>query len=338
MQELYRLADIVANSEIAVLLLGETGTGKEVLAEALHRGSRRAKHPLVRVHCAALSESLLESELFGHEKGAFTGAVAAKIGLLEAGQGGTVFLDEIGELPPSIQVKLLRVLEERTVLPVGAVKHRAIDVRFIAATHRDLEREVVRGTFRRDLFFRLNGFSLVIPPLRERPLDVDAFAQLFVERFAARAGYACRPQLADDCRAALREYSWPGNVRELRNAIERAVLLCGGADITASHLPLAKMRQPIQQAAGSPREHRPMQSVQLGGGGDAGGAARPPDLGDLPPAELRRLAGDAERKLILDTLATCGGNQTRAAEALGIARRTLVKKLARYNVARPRKR
>ncbi|HTR52493.1 MAG TPA: sigma 54-interacting transcriptional regulator [Kofleriaceae bacterium] len=324
MQDLYRLAATVAKSEIAVVLLGETGAGKEVLAEAIHRGSARRTCPFVRINCAALTETLLESELFGHERGAFTGATAAKIGLLESAEGGTVFLDEIGEMPLATQVKLLRVLEERKVLPVGAIKPRAINVRFISATNRDIEHEVVRGTFRRDLYFRLNGFSLVIPPLRDRPLDIAAFAHVFVERFAKQAGHARPPRLSPECLAILRDYGWPGNVRELRNAMERAVVLCEGRDIEPAHLPLEKMRHTLAAPAPTTREPR---------------AAMPPGpaLHELGPAELRELATQAERKRIEATLAQCAGNQTRAAAMLGIARRTLVKKLARFGIARPQK-
>ncbi|HTR51381.1 MAG TPA: sigma 54-interacting transcriptional regulator [Kofleriaceae bacterium] len=343
MQDLYRLASVVAKSEIAVILLGETGTGKEVLAEAIHRGSQRAPCPFLRLNCAALTETLLESELFGHEKGAFTGASAAKTGLLESAAGGTVFLDEIGELPMSTQVKLLRVIEERKVLPVGAIKQRPILVRFIAATNRDLENEVVRGTFRRDLYFRLNGFSLVIPPLRDRPLDVDALAHVFLERFAKRAGYARQPRLSAECLDVLGNYSWPGNVRELRNVIERAVVLCQGGDIAPEHLPLEKIRHtmPVQDAAPTrePRLNLALRPSRLPARGPSDEVTDPAlrPLEELAPAELRELVTQAERKRIEDALARCAGNQTRAAERLGMARRTLVKKLVRYGIARPRK-
>jgi two-component system, NtrC family, response regulator AtoC len=359
MRELFRLAEMVAKSEISVVLLGETGSGKEVLADAIHQHSPRRKQPLLRLNCAALTETLLESELFGHERGAFTGATNAKTGLLEAAAGGTVFLDELGEMPLTTQAKLLRVIEDRKVLPVGAVKERPIDVRFISATNRDLESEVVRGTFRRDLFFRLNGFSLVIPPLRDRPLDVDALAHVFVERYAKREGYARVPLLSRDCLATLGAYRWPGNVRELRNAIERAVVLCQGGDIESAHLPVEKMRQaiPVRDAAMS-RDPRPMPTLYTSGAErnaagemsdlDADTVARPTApiptvrfdetaLVDLAPAELRELASVSERKRILDALAQCAGNQTRAAAMLGIARRTLVKKLGQYGIARPRK-
>jgi DNA-binding NtrC family response regulator len=349
MQDLYRLAEIVSKSEISVILLGETGTGKEVLAEAIHRHSVRATRPFLRLNCAALTETLLESELFGHERGSFTGATAAKTGLLETAEGGTVFLDEIGELPLSTQVKLLRVIEERKVLPVGAVKQRPIDVRFIAATNRDLENEVVRGTFRRDLFFRLNGFSLVIPPLRDRPLDIEALAHVFVERFGKRAGYARLPRLSPESLEILCGYTWPGNVRELRNAIERAVLLCQGGDIEPGHLPLEKMRHTLQvQESLSPPLREPRATTARLA--EPAVTAPPPlrhddttgrrdaiTLEGLAPSELRQLATEAERARIIDALGKCAGNQTRAAEMLGMARRTLVKKLARYGIARPRK-
>ena len=240
MQRLYRMAERIADSTISVLLLGETGVGKEVLAETLHRLSSRANKPFVRLNCAALTESLLESELFGHERGAFTGAVQAKQGLLESADGGTVFLDEVGELAVSTQVKLLRVLEARQVMRVGSVKSKPIDVRFIAATNRDLEHEVQMGSFREDLFFRLNGIPLVIPPLRERVTEIEPLARALIAPACRRAN---RPDvdIAPEALELLKTYSWPGNIRELRNVIERALLLCGRGPIALEHLPIEKM-------------------------------------------------------------------------------------------------
>jgi two-component system response regulator AtoC len=240
MQRLYRMAERIADSTISVLLLGETGVGKEVLAETLHRLSSRANKPFVRLNCAALTESLLESELFGHERGAFTGAVQAKQGLLESADGGTVFLDEVGELAVSTQVKLLRVLEARQVMRVGSVKSKPIDVRFIAATNRDLEHEVQMGSFREDLFFRLNGIPLVIPPLRERVTEIEPLARALIAPACRKAN---RPEvdIAPDALELLKTYSWPGNIRELRNVIERALLLCGRGPIALEHLPIEKM-------------------------------------------------------------------------------------------------
>ncbi|TMQ06830.1 MAG: FHA domain-containing protein, partial [Deltaproteobacteria bacterium] len=204
----------VANTAIGVLILGETGVGKEVMARALHASSQRADGPFVPIHCAALSPALFESELFGHEKGAFTSALSAKPGLLETADGGTVFLDEIGELPDAIQVKLLRVLEDRVVLRVGGIRPTRLDVRFVAATHRDLEAEVERGRFRSDLYYRLSGVTLVVPPLRHRRDEIEPLARTFCEDAAARAGRPA-PALSPEALAALEGYAWPGNIREL---------------------------------------------------------------------------------------------------------------------------
>jgi DNA-binding NtrC family response regulator len=227
----------VARGTISVLILGETGVGKERMAEAIHRASPRAGAPFVCVNCAALSESLVESELFGHDRGAFTGATGSKPGLLEIADGGTVFLDEIGELPPGLQVKLLRVLEERKLLRVGAVRPRAIDVRFVSATNRDLRDEIAAGRFREDLFFRLGGATLRIPPLRERTDEIPALA-----RELAATIVADPPAISDAAFAALAAHSWPGNIRELRNTIERAILMCDGDAIEPADLELVPAR------------------------------------------------------------------------------------------------
>jgi two-component system response regulator AtoC len=348
MQRLYRLAERVADSTICVLLLGETGVGKEVLAETIHRRSPRAGKPFLRLNCAALSESLLESELFGHERGAFTGALQAKPGLLEAAHGGTVFLDEIGELPLSTQAKLLRVFEGHEVIRVGAVKPRSIDVRFIAATNRDLEQAAQQGLFREDLYFRISGVSLVIPPLRERTAEIEPLARAFM-RQAARDRSRRLPSIAPDALRWLHEYSWPGNVRELRNVIERAMLLCGDGPITLDHLPTEKMgatlpSRPFRMAPPPPpppRVPRPQAGAALPAGG-AVAPTLPPQRAPGPPgddttAELRRRIEEAERERILQALDACAGNQTRAAKLLGISRRTLVSRLDQYNIARPRK-
>jgi len=296
----------IAPALISVLILGETGVGKELVAEQLHaRSGRRGR--FVAIHCAALSESLLESELFGYEKGAFTGADRAREGLFEAAQGGTVFLDEVGELPLATQVKLLRVLEERKVLPVGGRQARALDVRFVAATHRDQEEAVTRGSFRQDLFYRLNGVSLHIPPLRERPLDVALLAEHFIGHSSRALGRVSAPRLSDAARSALQAYAWPGNIRELRNVIERAVLL-GEDTLAPEHLP-AKLMQPSAAAE---------------------------KLAD-PRAALLEQMEQIERQRIRDALAACEGNQTLAAERLGISRRTLVTRLAQFDLPRPRK-
>ena len=311
MERLLGLRDRVAQSNISVLLLGETGAGKEVMAESIHRQSPRRNAPFLRLNCATLSETLLESELFGHEKGAFTGAVAPKPGLLETAHGGTVLLDEVGELPAALQVKLLRVLEERQVLRVGGLKPRPIDVRFISATNRDLQAESEEGGFRRDLYFRLNGITLVVPPLRERIGEIATLARELVQAACRHSGRTHPPSFSPDALARLERYGWPGNVRELRNVVERAVLLCADDVITLEHLPGLKE------------------------------AATPPPVagGDAPRTEsLREELAMLERKRILDALAQCGGNQTRAAKQLGIRRQSLVARLDEYGIPRPRKR
>ncbi len=305
MTSLYRMVDRVAPSLINVLLLGETGVGKEVLAAEIHRRSKRASGPFVRLNCAALTESLLESELFGHEKGSFTGAIKQKLGLLESAKAGTVLLDEIGEVPQSIQAKLLRVLEERQVLRVGAVKPEPINVRFIFATNRDLEAEVARGAFRADLFYRVNGISLVIPPLRERIAEIEPLARQFIVKAAQRESRET-PELSPEAISTLKHWHWPGNIRELRNVVERAVLLAGDATITPDLFALGK-----------------------------GSKVGQPGL--AAPSGLREEREAAEKRAVLDALEQTGGNQTKAAQLLGISRRTLVNRLQDYGLTRSRK-
>jgi transcriptional regulator with GAF, ATPase, and Fis domain len=357
MQRLHRLVERIAAGTISVILLGETGVGKEVLAEQIHRRSPRAHNPFVRLNCAALSESLLESELFGHERGAFTGAVQTKPGLLETAQGGTVFLDEVGELPPSIQVKLLRVLEERRILRVGGVKPRSIDVRFIAATNRDLEGEVQRGTFRSDLYFRLSGVSLVIPPLRERVSEIEGLAKAFVLDACRQAGRFPEPELSPEALMLLKSYSWPGNIRELRNVIERAVLLCPDASIRLDHLPIEKMgatllgpsRRPTVPPPAIVSSHLAHDALSaplpLHGSPDPATVpfeprrATPPENPASSTSVLLKSEMEAlERRRIVQALEQCGGNQSQAAKLLGMPRRTLVTRLDAYGIARPRKR
>ncbi len=311
MQSLHRLIERIAAGSISVLVLGETGVGKEVIAETIHRRSPRRDKPFVRLNCAALSDTLIESELFGHEKGAFTGAIGAKPGLLETAQEGTLFLDEVGELPMSTQVKLLRVLEERMVLRVGALKPRAIDVRIISATNRNLETEIAAGRFRQDLYFRLNGISIAVPPLRERTLELQSLVRLFVKQVCRQDGRSREPQISAEALESMRLYAWPGNIRELRNVIERAVLLCDGDSIEPEDLPLEKMA---------------------------------PNAATLPPRPSAEnsgvLSGEMqafERERIIAALEKCSGNQTQAAKSLGIARRTLIKRLDQYKIERPRK-
>ncbi|MCC7383136.1 MAG: sigma 54-interacting transcriptional regulator [Deltaproteobacteria bacterium] len=308
MRDLYRVADRIAKGTISVLLLGETGAGKEVLAEDIHAASPRRDGRFTAINCAALSETLLESELFGHEKGAFTGALKTKTGLFESAQGGTVFLDEVGEMPASLQAKLLRTLERRQIIRVGGTEPIGIDVRIISATNRDLEAEVDRSAFRRDLYYRLAGVTLSIPPLRDRPGEILPLAETFAAEVARELGREV-PVLSDDVRALLMSYRWPGNIRELRNVMERAVLLAPGNAIETTHVPHEKMTADWSSPSVAVR---------------ASTAA-------LPAPE------EAERRRILDALARTHGNQTRAAQVLGIGRRTLTAKLTKYQLPRPRK-
>jgi len=314
MKNLYRLAERIGAGEINVLVLGETGVGKQVLAEAIHSASARRDKLFLELNCSAFSDTLLDSELFGHAKGAFTGATHAKKGLLETADGGTVFLDEIGDMPLSLQAKLLRVIENGQVLPVGGLQPQSIDVRFVAATNRDLEQEIIRGTFRQDLFFRIGGVTLEVPPLRDRKSEVRPLAEMFLRRFAGDR----RLTISSAAMEWLREYGWPGNIRELRNVIERATLLAMGSKITPEHLPLDKMSTTTMASAESlPRLLRPS--------------------ADRAMAPAKRPDDDTERQRVIDALMVCGGNNTEAAKRLGISRRTLGKWLDRYKIPRPRK-
>ena len=294
MKRLRDVAERVARSDISVLLLGETGVGKEVFARRIHDRSARAGRPFVPLHCGALSEQLLESELFGHEAGAFTGAKQTKPGLLETAQGGTVFLDEVGEISLSAQVKLLRVLEERRVLRVGGLQSRPIDARFVAATNRDLRKEVAAGRFREDLYYRLNGITLAIPPLRERLAEIPRLAAHFIEDAAKRAQVP-PPALSQAALERLEAHGWPGNIRELRNVIERAVVLCADGPIEPEHLfsdpshellesesegldERARILQALQECAGNQTRAAKLLGISrktLGVKMDAFGIARP---------------------------------------------------------------
>jgi DNA-binding NtrC family response regulator len=323
MRKMYRLAERAASGRsasglISVLVLGETGVGKDVLAKWIHRKSPRAQGPFIAINCGALPENLLESELFGHKRGTFTNAIENKVGLLEAAEGGTVFLDEIGDMPFPLQVKMLHALENREITRVGEVKPRPIDVRFIAATHRDLEAYAVEEKFRQDLYFRLNQISLTVPPLRERPEEIEPLAQRFLlEASSAGGGKARPPRLSAEALELLRGYAWPGNARELRNMIERALIWCDGPEITAEDLEVEKMRAPTFAAR-------------------ATSAEVVPDL-DAVPADLTSEERE-ERVLIVRTLAEHAGSQSATAKALGMSRGTLIERLKRYGIPRPRAR
>jgi DNA-binding NtrC family response regulator len=340
------LVDKVASANISVLVLGETGVGKEVLARMIHERSPRAGKKLVCLNCASLSESLLESELFGHEKGAFTGALSAKQGLLESASGGTAFLDEVGEMPLSLQAKLLRVIEQREVLRVGALTPRPIDVRFVAATNRDLQQELVLGRFRQDLYFRLNGFSIVIPPLRERVEEIEPLARHFVEIACRQVGRR-RLDIAKDALAQLCAYEWPGNIRELKNVMDRAVLLCSGSTIAAEHVmrdqmgrvvtPSNKPPAPAAIFAGSRETTVSTTKVDFATLRDGTAVTMPPPPVTMPPPAPGS-GDDAERARVIAALEKCAGNQTQAAKLLGISRQTLVNRLEEFNLPRPRKR
>lgn len=345
MQRIQEVAARAAEANINVLLLGETGVGKEVLAQRIHRLSPRADKPILCVNCAGLTETLLESELFGYEKGAFTGATQPKPGLLETAQGGTVFLDEVGELPLVIQAKLLRVIDSRQVMRLGGLKARPIDVRFISATNRDIEAEVQRGTFRRDLFFRLNGISLTIPPLRQRLSEIPALCEKFLSNACLDFGRNPEPVISQRAMALLRGYSWPGNIRELRNVIERAVVLCTGFEIGPEHLPTEKIRPILADNACQlvPSQQSPSTEAP-----PADPETQPVRSTNGVPAVLprgRRSYRDGgrggsredERRRIVEALAACAGNQSRAAMLLGMPRRTFVAKLAMYAIPRPQK-
>lgn len=379
MDRLKRLVERVADSDISIVIHGETGVGKEVMAREIHRLSPREDKPFVGLNCAALTETLLESELFGHERGSFSGAVATKPGLFEVADKGTVFLDEIGEMSPGLQAKLLRVLEERTVLRVGGLHQRPIDVRFLAASHKDLEAEVFSGRFRQDLYFRLNGITVEIPPLRERVSEIEGLCASFIADACRRNKRTTVPVASKEAMGLLSRYAWPGNIRELRNIVERAVLLCTGGRILPEHLPAERLLRhrhsephspiprpmptmlPSTPTTTPPAPARPARPVMprdehrrvddddddLPTRAAMQRARRSDDAFDDPlPTQpplarprdtLKEAVSDLERQRIIDALKTCGGNQTRAAEMLGISRRTLVNRLDQYDLPRPRK-
>lgn len=353
MKRVYDLAVRAAKSDIGVLILGETGVGKELLAETIHVNSRRVGGQFLRLNCVALSDSLLESELFGHEKGAFTGATHARAGLLESTSGGTVFLDEIGEMPLKTQAKLLRVLEERRIMRVGSTRSRTVDVRFVAATNRNLQREIARGTFRGDLFYRISGIQLRIPALRERQAEIEPLARHFLQTFCRRSGVPV-PELSDAAVEAMKAYPWPGNVRELKNAMERAPFLSAGGPILPEHLPQVTHfdddlfpENEVTDVLANPAEMLANYSRRSPTADESPAAKNPPSstnhsAGAGSPAGPGGPAGpldeQAERDRITEALDQCGGNQTRAAKLLGISRRTLINRLDAFGMPRPRKR
>ena len=299
MKQLLDLVAQVGPSRASVLVTGESGTGKELIAEAIHSASTRANKPFVRLNCAALAESLLESELCGHERGAYTGAVGRREGRFKQADGGTLFLDEISEIPQGTQVKLLRFLQERTFERVGGNETLKVDVRVIAATNRDLESEIKQGRFREDLFYRLNVVTVDLPPLRERRGDIPTLASFFLRRYAAENGRTIEG-FSTDALERLSNYGWPGNVRELENVVERAVVLCDTAQVELRHLPKAVVPD-----------------------GERGG----------PPPVPGSTIADLERYAILKTLEACGGSTSKAALILGISTRKVQYKLHEYGAA-----
>jgi len=307
-ENIRRVIELVASSESTVLITGESGTGKEVLARMLHQAGPRAKKPMVSINCGAIPEELLESELFGHVKGAFTGAMRARPGRFEVANGGTIFLDEIGDMSPKLQVKLLRVLQERCFEPVGSHQSIEVDVRVIAATHRDLETEIEAGRFREDLFYRLNVVPVHLPPLRERGEDVLLIAEHFMQKFNEERG-ASITGIGDQAKQAMLHYSWPGNVRELQNLIERVATLKRSGLIEMADLP-SKMLGQVEQTN---------QNFQV-------------DVEDAEKIDLKNLVDEFENHLIISALQRFDWNKNRAAMFLSMNRTTLVEKLKKKNL------
>jgi transcriptional regulator with GAF, ATPase, and Fis domain len=314
MQEVFRLVDQVAPARSTVLITGESGTGKELIAKAIHEASPRAAKPFVTVNSSNLPSELLEAELFGHTRGAFTGAIAAKKGYFEVADGGSIFLDEIGDIPPETQVRLLRVIQEREFTPLGDTTPRRVDVRIIAATNIDLKEAVKQGTFREDLYYRLSVVPIELPPLRDRREDVLPLAQHFIRKYNEENGREVSEQIAPEVLALMEGYSWPGNVRELENAIERAVVIAPGKEITRECL-RAEISDP-QAALAAAHESS--------GGGPIVDMSRGVNFYD----EVRRF----EINLIRRALEQTGGHQSRAARLLGMNATTLNSKIKTYNI------
>jgi two-component system, response regulator FlrC len=313
MAQLLRMTEQIAPSDASVLITGESGTGKEILARFLHRKSRRSNAAFISVNCAAIPEQLLESELFGHEKGAFTGAVARRLGKFEEANGGTLLLDEITEMHPRLQAKLLRAIQEREIDRVGGNQPVKVDIRVLATSNRDLDEAVRQGQFRDDLYFRLNVVNLRVPALRERPQDIETLSDFFARKYAEHNGYEFRG-ISDTARRQLLGHHWRGNVRELENTIHRAVLLASGGMIDSDALLLTGGRLGAEPAAARPA---------------TASAAMPRD-GTPVGTMVGRTVADVERDLIIETLQHCLGNRTHAAGILGISIRTLRNKLQQY--------
>jgi len=316
MQTVIRLADQVAASDASIMITGESGVGKEVMARYLHEKSKRAQKPFISVNCAAIPDNLLESELFGHEKGAFTGATARRIGKFEEADGGTLLLDEISEMDARLQAKLLRALQERVIDRVGGAKPVPVNIRVLATSNRNLAQAVKEGSFREDLLYRLNVINLAIPPLRERPADIVALSEFFVKKYSEANAIALKP-IALEARRRLQAHGWPGNVRELENAMHRAVLLSPGMEIDAESIRLPD-GQPLNPVA-------PIGMDYINRAAQAAESAARTFVGST--------VAEVEQKLILDTLSHCLGNRTHAANILGISIRTLRNKLNEYAAA-----
>lgn len=324
MKNVAALAEQVAPSEASILVTGESGTGKEVMARYVHQKSRRKNKPFVAVNCAAIPENLLESELFGHEKGAFTGAVARRIGKFEEADGGTLLLDEISEMDVRLQAKLLRAIQERQIDRVGGSKPVDVNIRIIATSNRNLQEEVKDGKFREDLFFRLNVVNLRVPPLRERPADIQALAEHFAKKYADINHVDQRP-ISEDAMKVLKAHTWPGNVRELENTLHRSVLLASGDEITAGAVLLPDASGNLS-VTGSGASQSPAPSA-----GDTDASVGEGIEPEVAATLVGKTVAEVERDLILDTLKHCLGNRTHAANILGISIRTLRNKLNQYN-------
>ena len=321
MKAVLQIADRIAPSDATVLITGESGTGKEVMSRYIHQKSKRSNGPFISLNCAAIPENLLESELFGHEKGAFTGAIARRIGKFEEANGGTLLLDEVSEMHPSLQAKLLRAIQERIIDRIGGTAPVKIDIRLIATSNRDMLEAVKAGQFREDLYFRLNVVNLELPSLKDRPSDIPALAAMFIEKYSEQNGMASK-KLSDAAAQKLQAHHWPGNVRELENAMHRAVLISQEAEIEPNAIMLSGQKtteilQTATKAAETPTAEKQAAPAQ----------------DDVPAALVGRTVAEVERELILNTLDHCLGNRTHAANILGISIRTLRNKLKEYSEA-----